>query len=136
MKFCLSKFWKKSKFMIFASKFSEIFVKLGPFSGQSFKICPKWLFYLGTNIILEKVRKCENIWIIPWETAADLLSVGWIPSPPASFRVKSFILGLWKVRTCNWEHKVHRRTSIQWVFSLSTILLTKLFLRLFSLICL
>ena len=75
--------------MIFASKFSEIFVELGPFSGQSFKICPKWLFYLGPNIILEKVRKFENIWIIPWEMAADLLSVGWIPPPtPASFRVK------------------------------------------------
>ena len=87
MKFCLSKFWKKSKFMIFASKFSEIFVELGPFSGQSFKICPKWLFYLGPNIILEKVRKFENIWIIPWEMAADLLSVGWIPPPPALIRV-------------------------------------------------
>ena len=91
MKFCLSKFWKKLKFMIFASKFSEIFVELGPFSGQSFKICPKWLFYLWPNIILEKGRKFEKIWIIPWEMVGDILSSGCINPPafpPASFRIK------------------------------------------------
>jgi len=76
----------------FASKISETFVELSPFSGRLFKICPKWPFYFGTNIILEKVRKFENIWIIPWEMAADLLSVGWIPTPPHLLGLRGFCI--------------------------------------------
>ena len=107
---------KKIEVYDFASKFSEIFVILGPFSGQSFKICPKWLFYLGPNIILEKVRKFENIRIIPWEMAADLLSVGWIPPPPASFRVKELDLTSRQIQTLGKHQSKYLPWQYHWCF--------------------
>ena len=72
----------KSKFMIFASENLCIFVKLGPFSRQSFKICSKRLFYHGLNIIFEKVKKLQNSSMILREMASDLLSRGHIRPPP------------------------------------------------------
>ena len=103
--FVYQSFEKKSKFMIFASKFSEIFVELGPFSGQSFKICPKWLFCLGPNIILEKVRKFQNIWIIPWEMAANLPNSRCI-IPPS--HLLGFITPTRSVQQCGWKWKFEK----------------------------
>ena len=69
----------------------QIFVEFGPFSGQSLKICSKWLFYFGPNIILEKVKKLQNSSMILREMASNLLSRGHIRPPPAWFRVKFFL---------------------------------------------
>ena len=74
--FCLK------KFVNFCWPHMWIFVELGPFSGRFFKICSKWLFDPGPNIIFEKVNKFQDSIMILREMASDLLSCGHIRPPP------------------------------------------------------
>ena len=82
------KILKKIEVYEFRLKKFVNFFKLGPFSGQSFKICSKLLLYPEININFEKVKKFKNSSMILREMASDLLSCGHIRPPPAFFRVK------------------------------------------------
>ena len=84
------KILKKIKVYDFSLKNFVNFVKLGPFSGQSFKISSKGLFDPGPNIIIfEKVKKFQISSMILQEMASNLLSCGHIRPPPTWFRVNA-----------------------------------------------
>ena len=84
---------KKIEVNDFCLKKFVIFVDLGPFSGESFKICSKWPFY-PEIIIFEKVKKFQNSSMILWEMASDLLKYGHIRPPLHSSGLNFFSTNL------------------------------------------